>query len=1010
MKINEPVTGTEVPFPDDSILVSKTDLKGIITYVNQAFVDISGFGEAELLGANHNLVRHPDMPPEAFADLWATVKAGRPWTGIVKNRTKRGDHYWVKANVTPVQRNGHTLEYMSVRTPASAEEKRAAEQLYREVRAGRRKLAPKGRAAWAARLRGIPVRTLLGGTVLATLAALTLVGGMVATGASNGAIYSLLAVLGAATAVFGFALTGYVTRPLSYACRKLSQIAQGDYFDWVEVDRNDELGKLLQAVKATQIKLGFEVTDAQARAAAATRIKTALDCVSTNVMVADRDYNIIYLNDAVRRMFADAEADLVELIPGFDANNLEHQNIDQFHRDPGHQRRLLEGLRDTHVSEVKVGARTFRIVANPVVDAAGERLGVAVEWADLTQELRAREEEQKRLDVERRHAAENLRIRTALDNVSSSVMMADADNRIIYMNKTAHRLFRDAEADLVKDLPNFSAERLMGASIDDFHRNPAHQRGLLQKLTTAHDAEIKVGGRSLRITANPVFSDDGERLGTAVEWVDRTTEVAVENELEGIVAAARSGDLERRVDMHGKQGFFKHLAIGINALLDDLSHVFSDLDQVMQALSRGDLTQPMIRPYQGVFGELKNNVNGTLVHLGTTVRDLRQAADAVNIAANEISAGNTNLSARTEQQASSLQETASSLEQLTSTVRNNADNAQQANQVAANARQLAERGGTVVGNAIQAMDQINTASAKIAEIIGVIDEIAFQTNLLALNASVEAARAGEQGRGFAVVATEVRNLAGRSATAAKQIKELIQDSVSKVQAGAELVNESGETLGEIVSGVKKVGDIIAEIAAASAEQAAGIDQVNQAVTAMDEVTQQNAALAEQTSAASASLYDKAQEMERIMAFFHAPEDPAALLHDLEHAGPVAQSAAPQSAELDFFAARTAHMAWRQKIRDFLDGNQALTRAEAVSHRDCALGKWLYSTGLDSYGHVPEMQRMEQEHERLHGVIRDIIELKNDGQATAAEKRFGQIESLSDSIVHLLKSVESKVAN
>ena len=207
------------------------------------------------------------------------------------------------------------------------------------------------------------------------------------------------------------------------------------------------------------------------------------------------------------------------------------------------------------------------------------------------------------------------------------------------------------------------------------------------------------------------------------------------------------------------------------------------------------------------------------------------------------------------------------MEELTSTVRNNADNARQADQVAGNASQLATRGGEVVSRAVGAMREINESSAKIAEIIGVIDEIAFQTNLLALNASVEAARAGEQGRGFAVVATEVRNLASRSAEAAKEIKELIQDSVSKVQVGSELVDESGNTLEEIVVAVKKVGDIIAEIAAASAEQSAGIEQVNRAVTSMDEVTQQNAALAEQTSAASAQLNEKARELERLVGFF-----------------------------------------------------------------------------------------------------------------------------------------------
>jgi len=348
------------------------------------------------------------------------------------------------------------------------------------------------------------------------------------------------------------------------------------------------------------------------------------------------------------------------------------------------------------------------------------------------------------------------------------------------------------------------------------------------------------------------------------------------------------------------------------------------------------------------------------------------------------------------------------MEELTSTVRNNADNAQQANQVATSARELAEKGGEVVGRAVMAMDQINTSSNKIAEIIGVIDEIAFQTNLLALNASVEAARAGEQGRGFAVVATEVRNLASRSADAAKEIKELIGDSVEKVHAGATLVNESGETLSDIVDGVKKVGDIVAEIAAASVEQASGIDQVNQAVTTMDEMTQQNAALAEQTSAASVSLYEKAQSMEQSIAFFTVSSDPEAMLQQAA-ATSVADRQKTGDAGFDFFSARTAHLGWRQRVRDFIDGAKTLTLEEAVSHRDCALGKWLYRDGLERYGHIADMQTMAQEHETLHSTIREIIDLKEQGRHPQAEARFREIEQLSHSIVTLLKSIERQVS-
>jgi methyl-accepting chemotaxis protein len=344
-------------------------------------------------------------------------------------------------------------------------------------------------------------------------------------------------------------------------------------------------------------------------------------------------------------------------------------------------------------------------------------------------------------------------------------------------------------------------------------------------------------------------------------------DAAIGQQVARIIQSARQGDLDQRIDLHGKEGFFRGISEGINQLLGLLAVAFEDIARVMGALSQGDLSQQISQDYEGVFGRVKTDVNATIRRLRETVGQIRESSDVIASTAGEIVTGNENLSSRTEQQASSLQETASSMEELTGIVSNNADNAQQANRMAGEARMLAEKSGSVVQDAVHAMEAINASSSKIAEIIGVIDEIAFQTNLLALNASVEAARAGEQGRGFAVVATEVRNLAQRSATAAREIKTLIQDSVGKVQMGSKLVVESGDTLEAIVGSVRKVGDIVAEIAAASAEQSSGIDQVNKAVMQMDQMTQQNAALAEQASAASVSMREQAQEMSRRVAFF-----------------------------------------------------------------------------------------------------------------------------------------------
>ena len=293
-------------------------------------------------------------------------------------------------------------------------------------------------------------------------------------------------------------------------------------------------------------------------------------------------------------------------------------------------------------------------------------------------------------------------------------------------------------------------------------------------------------------------------------------------------------------------------------------------------------------------------------NLSSIVGQINQAAGTIEVGAKEIASGNADLSSRTEEQASSLEETASSIEELTSTVKQNTENAKQANQLAASASEVAVKGGQVVSQVVTTMSSINDASKKIADIIGVIDGIAFQTNILALNAAVEAARAGEQGRGFAVVATEVRNLAQRSAAAAKEIKELISDSVGKVEDGTKLVDEAGKTMGEIVASVKRVTDVMAEIAAASQEQSSGIEQVNQAITQMDEATQRNAALVEEAAAAAESMQEQAQNLGQAVAVFklaqheeHAAvqaEKPVASVTHLPAKKPAAKPAAKTGVE------------------------------------------------------------------------------------------------------------------
>jgi methyl-accepting chemotaxis protein len=454
----------------------------------------------------------------------------------------------------------------------------------------------------------------------------------------------------------------------------------------------------------------------------------------------------------------------------------------------------------------------------------------------------------------------------ALDGANVCVMLSDKDLRITYFNRSLERLFRSAEADF-KALfgPSFSANNLVGKCVDGFHKNPTRTRGLIGAgATFPYKTEIRVGSLTIELSVTALRDAAGEITGYCTEWADMTARLAAEQEYRAAVKT-----IADRIDML-RGACATDLARAMEGLVvGDLTIELTPKTPLLDIPAQSDLAL-MAESFNGLRDQTVKSVeayNRARQSLAGLVANTKVASDSIVQASSEITTGTDDLARRTEEQASSLEETSASMEQMTSTVKQNADNAREANQLAAQAREVAEKGGAVVGKAVRSMEEINTASKRIADIISVIDEIAFQTNLLALNAAVEAARVGEQGRGFAVVAAEVRNLAGRSATAAKEIKALVQDSVQKVQEGNGQVNQSGQTLEEIVLAVKKVADIISEISAASQEQSSGIEQVNKAVMQMDQITQQNAALVEETAAASQSMTDQAAGLQGLVNRF-----------------------------------------------------------------------------------------------------------------------------------------------
>ena len=528
------------------------------------------------------------------------------------------------------------------------------------------------------------------------------------------------------------------------------------------------------------------------------------------------------------------------------------------------------------------------------------------------------------------------------------------------------------------------------------------------------------------------FSRDIDRLpaekGKITAAIDAVKEslLAVNKEIEIIAEAGARGDFSKRSDVNRFEFMFKNMLVHLNELVDTCDIGFNDVLRIANALAQGDLTQKITKEYPGTFGKTKDAVNGTVENLKALLIEVKESTDTINIAAQEIAAGNNDLSNRTEQQAASLEETAASMQELTSTVDANSENAKQANDLAISSSDIARKGVAVVNQVVLTMQEINESSRKIVDIITVIDGIAFQTNILALNAAVEAARAGEQGRGFAVVASEVRNLAQRAASAAGEIKALISNSVDKVEDGTNLVARAGNTMEEIVTSIQGVTDTITQITSATFEQNAGIQQVNQAISQMDDVTQQNAALVEQAAAAAESLEDQARKLSVTMgnfkmdnvhspiktqhtsAYFQAPVKKQQNVITLSQ-----QQVNAISDDLD--VALKKHADWKVKLRSAISSKEALD-ADMISRDDCCdFGKWLYHDDSSAIvGHLPSYQECMHQHTAFHRVAGDVAKIINNGQYEQAEKLLSNgsnfmnaSSAVGSAIIRLKKDIAPK---
>jgi methyl-accepting chemotaxis protein len=458
-----------------------------------------------------------------------------------------------------------------------------------------------------------------------------------------------------------------------------------------------------------------------------------------------------------------------------------------------------------------------------------------------------------RLAHEQRVAAENLRIRNALDKCSTNVMIANADHEIIYMNETVAAMMLGNEAELRKVLPRFDARALIGQNIDVFHKDPSHQRHLLGALQETYRTQIRVGSLSFSLSASPIINAGGQRVGTVVEWADRTAEVATEVEVADLVQAAAQGNFSSRLRLQGKTGFFANLSTGMNQLMATSEQGLEDVADVLQAFAEGDLTRRIERDYSGLFGKVKDSANATAENLTRVIGEVSAAADALTGAANQVSATAQSLSQAASEQAASVEQTTASIDVMSVSISQNSDNARITDGMATQTARETVDGGSAVSQTVVAMKQI---AAK----IGIVDDIAYQTNLLALNAAIEAARAGEHGKGFAVVAAEVRKLAERSQVAAREIGELADSSVSTAE-------RAGKLLDQIVPSIQKTSALVQEIASASAEQSASVVQIGGAMGQLSKATQQNASASEELAATAEELSGQAGQLQDSISFF-----------------------------------------------------------------------------------------------------------------------------------------------
>ncbi len=858
MRDNGKVTQKEYLLKPDITIVSKTDLQGNIVDANEAFIEASGYEWNELVGQPHNMLRHPDVPAQVFKDFWQTLKGGKPWSQVVKNRRKNGDHYWVVANATPIFEQGKVTGYMSVRTPANVAQISAAEQVYRNIAAGRQTLVNGGIYRFKDTLN--PLLQFDNAKIIIILSVLLLLEVLIPLLFPTlfdvfpiGVLYGFEVFC--VVLIIVFAITG--ARQQKEVNRYILEISAGNFSNNI-----DSRGRSLQAVtlgrlNSLQIKLGADFEAMKEALVNSKRIEKALNATPSKVMVADKFRSIVFMNDAVKSMFKSIESELKKEIPNFDCSNLLRQNIDAFHKHPEHQKSILDSLTETYTARIKLGAITLELVVNPIFDEQSKRIGTVAEWKDLTEQLQ----------------------------IEANIML--------------------------------------------------------------------------------------------------------------IASEVSKGELSSRICSKGLSGFEKTLATLVNELLGSFSVTIQSLNKLLSSMSDGDMTKRIDGDFIGELLAMKVAANNALTNIEIMLSQVKTGAKSLGGLSKQVSLASLDLAKRTHQQTAAVEDTVSGLEELTASVESSNEHTNNANLLVHSAVEEAESGILVMTSTLDAMKGITDLSRQIGEITGVIDSIAFQTNLLALNAAVEAARAGEHGRGFAVVAGEVRNLAQKSASAAKDISVLINSTTQEIEGGTALVEKTNVVFQEMVTKIQKVEELVKVVASTAIEQHKRLEQINLAMNHLDQTTQENTTLVEELSSTAESMQEStAQQVNFIGRFkINTTSTNAVVIGG--------------GASIAFSEAKMNHNSWLAKLEQLLAGlSSDIDMHSARDANVCLLGRWLSTEG-QQYLHLESMQELIKLHQEFHLMAGKTIDAHGANNKELADKTYEQVQAISKEIMLLISQVDEE---